>query len=1438
MQKSKLIIAAIIALVTLSLFGTTLKTNESRESTTLKSIKDSFESFFKKSRNERIYIQTDKGFYKPGEIVWFAAHVRNDDNLKASDISDIIYVELISPRGSIDKNFKLLVKDGIAKGDLDLTGYLGGIYKLKAYTQFQKNDSTILMAEKEITIQSAVLPRLKLKLDFDKKAYGKGDEVAAKLHIATNEDKDLANSKISYTVLLAGNKIKTLESITDKSGKSTLKFSLPKDLKTSDGILNIKIDYEGDVEAISRTIPIVLNKVDLEFMPEGGDLIESVASKVGFRATNEFGKPADIEGLVMDNNKNIVCKFSSLHDGMGKFAFTPQSNKNYVAKITKPEGIEETYTLPDALKNGYSINAVSNEAGKLQLSAYSFKFDTISLIAQTRGKIFFSKSIAVQKGWTPISINTEIFPIGIAQITLFDGKGVARSERLVFVNRGKQLNVKISTTKETYKPREKVVMNIRTTDEQGLPISSDLALSVVDDNLLSFADDKQGNILSKMLLEPELKQTIHEPNFYFDTKEPKSEEALDNLLMTAGWRRYAWKQIEKNKNLELSYAPEKAIVAGKILDGYESKPVSGAKVSLKKSGKSVITDKDGVFIMPMFDITQENELSITAKGFNEQNIELLNYDQNATYYLYKGEIHRPVFFRGGRAPMEVDAVMNMAPMVAAGIAEQAMEVKYKNPMIAAADLADKKDEAKKDALQNLDDKLFENGEVGDLRFAEIKKKEEIKEEEETPVLFYRAKEFPKKVYAKEDNTRSDLQSTVYWNGHVSTDQNGKATIEFLANDLISSFKATAEGFGANGEIGRAEHNYVVNNLLVVDAKIPTELVSGDVINLPVFIKNNTDEKVEGVMKITLPKMLSTKNSLEQKIFLDAREARKITLPLEVTSVIGKGEIVIEFNGSLNDKLSREVNVVAKGFPANISLSAQELNKTFLINPTNVVPGSMRLSFSAYPNVMTELMKGIEAILQEPYGCFEQTSSSNYPNIMVLDYMRKMKIDNPELEAKAMRLLDEGYKKLIAFETKENGYEWFGAAPAHEALTAYGLIEFEDMKAVYPKVDQAMINRTLKMLLEKRDGKGGFVKNPKALDSFGGADEDITNAYIVYAMTESGYKELAKELDALYESAKKSRDPYIMALAANAFYNVADNKRGDEMLNLLYKEQSDFGFWNGKKHSITRSTGNALKIETTSLVSLAIIKSPNPNQQAIQSAMKFIVGSRSGLGGFGSTQSTILALKALTKYAEFSKKTDEAGTIEVYHNDKLVGTKDYAKGEKGNVVIENLEKYFTEGKQKIEVRFKGCKTALPYSMNVAYNTILPQSSKECVLDLSTKLSEAKTKVGETVRLSTTLKNKTNLGQPMSIAIIGLPAGLSAQPWQLKEMRDKNIFDFYEMIGNNIVVYYRSLAPNATREINFDLKAEVSGAYDAPASSAYLYYTNEHKVWKSLERVLID
>ena len=109
------------------------------------------------------------------------------------------------------------------------------------------------------------------------------------------------------------------------------------------------------------------------------------------------------------------------------------------------------------------------------------------------------------------------------------------------------------------------------------------------------------------------------------------------------------------------------------------------------------------------------------------------------------------------------------------------------------------------------------------------------------------------------------------------------------------------------------------------------------------------------------------------------------------------------------------------------------------------------------------------------------------------------------------------------------------------------------------------------------------------------------------------------------------------------------------------------------------------------------------------------------------------------------------------------------------------------------------------------------------------------MGETVRLTTTLKNKSAEGVPNPIAIIGIPAGLSIQPWQVKEMQEKNLFDFFEIKNGYVVFYFRGMGGSEIKNIHLDLKAEVPGEYEAPASSAYLYYENDMVVWDKPEKV---
>jgi len=359
---------------------------------------------------------------------------------------------------------------------------------------------------------------------------------------------------------------------------------------------------------------------------------------------------------------------------------------------------------------------------------------------------------------------------------------------------------------------------------------------------------------------------------------------------------------------------------------------------------------------------------------------------------------------------------------------------------------------------------------------------------------------------------------------------------------------------------------------------------------------------------------------------------------------------------MGDRFEQPLEVMPKGFPANASLSGKAISQTLEVDVKDLVPGSFQAGFMAYPDVVSDLMGGVESILREPYGCFEQTSSSTYPNIMALQFLENTGQDNPTIRAKAMEMIKKGYKKLVAYETQDKGYEWFGSTPPHEGLTAYGLMEFEDMKDVYASVDPKIMDRTTNWLLSRRDGKGGFKRSDQALDEFGRASEAVNNAYITYALSEAGHKDIDAELDAADKKAIASKDAYQLALIANAYYNIGDNRRGDKVLAVL-EAIIDKGGAEALQadHSITMSGGQSLQVETASLVCLALLKAPNKNMAAINAVVGYIVGNRSGYGGFGSTQATILALKALTQYAVYSKQTATSGGIEILLDNKVVAT---------------------------------------------------------------------------------------------------------------------------------------------------------------------------------------
>ena len=1093
-------------------------------------------------------------------------------------------------------------------------------------------------------------------------------------------------------------------------------------------------------------------------------------------------------------------------------------------------------------------------------------------MAQVRGKVYYSTLIEVKEGSNKFIFPTNNFPIGVSQITLFDSKGIARAERLAFVNKDKHFTISIETEKEKYLPREKVKMIISVKDERGLPMPANLSMSVVNDQLLSFADDKSGNILSKLLLEQDIKEKIEEPAFYFNEKEKKADKALDYLLMTAGWRRFSWEKVMDENPPLITYQGERAIMGGIIYDGETGKPMPNAKIKIA-NGLEYETDANGKFTIKKLDLSAPATLTFDKDGYNPQAQYVQDYDQNIVLYMYKKYYYGYNYNRvmsgsakGMNVPMSAVAVQDVsvaanmegpkrsmrnekAPAFKEGIDKLKKsavnhEGKKSEPVVKLDEDRNKNNDVPKQLkAEQKDVKLAQGGlVVGDDRFKAMDGEfDEEQQMRQAVNVYYRARQFYAPDYEKQEvvETRTDFRNTIYWNPNVEVGNSGKKTIEFFTSDDITSFRTIVEGIAADGGIGRTEKNIFTQLPFAMTTKIPVEVATEDNVSIPLTLKNNTNSPLGGVITITAPDGLKEMVKIPSVQTIMPGAAKTIYLDYKVLDKIGYGEFTIAFKAcGLGDAFTQKIKIAPKGFPVQASFSAQEIEKEYTFEMKNVVNGSLRASFTAYPNVVSDLMKGVEGILQEPYGCFEQTSCTAYPNAMVLDYLKSTDSKDDKTLARASDLLDRGYKRLTTFESSEKGYEWFGANPAHEGLTAYGIMEFMDMKKAGQVIDQKMLDRTAQWLLKHKDGNGGFKRETHAYHDFGRISSEIINAYIVYALAEAGYPDIKKEFEASYKKAVETKDPYMLAMMANAAYSLGDNGKGDNAMSSLISKQAKDGSFTGTTHSITYSQGNSLTIETTSLAIMAILKSPGKNANALNLAVQHLVGTRSGSGVFSSTQGTILALKALTEYAKFSKKATEDGVIDIYVDGKKVGEKTYKAGDKGAIALDGLESFIKgEGKHTLKVKYRGVKNALPYSVAINWSTSLPNSDAACDIDLKTKLASKTANVGETVRMTATITNKKNEEVPSTMAIIGIPAGFTVQPWQLKELQEKNVFDYYEIKGNNIAVYYRGLPAKAIKEINLDLKAEMPGVYDAPASSAYLYYTNEFKTWSGTGSVTI-
>ncbi|MGA7926894.1 MAG: alpha-2-macroglobulin family protein, partial [Candidatus Sulfotelmatobacter sp.] len=701
------------------------------------------------------------------------------------------------------------------------------------------------------------------------------------------------------------------------------------------------------------------------------------------------------------------------------------------------------------------------------------------------------------------------------------------------------------------------------------------------------------------------------------------------------------------------------------------------------------------------------------------------------------------------------------------------------------------------------------------------------------------------------HVRSYFPEALYINPEIITDQNGAASITIPMADSITTWRMAMLASTTHGALGSATSSLKVFQDFFVDLDLPVTLTQGDRVSIPIAVYNYSGARGDVRLQLRSDDWFSlVDDTADKSVQVDSSRVGGSQFTLEARR-IGKFKLTLSarMNGEASraDIVVREIEVIPNGREQNFVFNGRLENTVQhqLNFPATSVPDASKILVRLYPGPLSQVIEGMDSILQMPGGCFEQTSSSTYPNVLALDYMKRTKKLTPEVHAKAEGYIANGYQRLLTFEAPGGGFSWFGKAPANKILTAYGLMEFSDMSKVYD-VDPKLILRTQQWLAEQEQADGSWKPdtqfiNEGATNRFNSDVLRIT-AYLAWSLENTGYQgpavEKAKQFIEKNMSAKM--DSYTLAVVANfaADYGTGDpakdkdrafTRQAMQLLLDARTEKDEQAWWSAEETSVY-ARGASASVETTGLGVQALLKWGEASGTA-RKAMSYIASKKDSAGTWGTTQATIMALRALLLATE-KGAADVQGTLEVLLNGKPV-EKLTLTPENNDLLHQFVFKSIEskgkgpEGANTVEIRFEG-KGGLAYQ--VVGNYFLPWDEKPAQEALSIHVAYDRTHLAQDDIATATATVTNNLGKSANMVMVdlGIPPGFDLLSEDLQSYVERTAgeksarLEKFSLTATQAILYFNSIAPAETLTVHFRLRAKYPIRARTFQSRAYEYY----------------
>jgi len=690
--------------------------------------------------------------------------------------------------------------------------------------------------------------------------------------------------------------------------------------------------------------------------------------------------------------------------------------------------------------------------------------------------------------------------------------------------------------------------------------------------------------------------------------------------------------------------------------------------------------------------------------------------------------------------------------------------------------------------------------------------------------------------------RSYFPEALYINPEIITDKDGRASIVIPMADSITTWRMAMIASTQHGALGTSTSSLKVFQDFFVDLDLPVTLTQGDRVSIPVAIYNYSDSSGDVGLHLETDDWFSLVDDVgEKSVTVESSRVGGSQFTIE-TKRIGKFKLTLSarMKGGAKraDIVVREIEVIPNGREQNLVFNGRlETTVQYEVGfPANTIPEASKIFVRLYPGPLSQVIEGMDSILRMPGGCFEQTSSSTYPNVLALDYMKRTKKLTPEVHAKAEGYIANGYQRLLTFEVPGGGFSWFGNAPANKILTAYGLMEFYDMSKVYD-VDPKLILRTQQWLAGQQQEDGSWKPdtsfiNEGATNRYNSDVLRIT-AYLAWSLENTGYQgpavEKAKRFIEKHRSAKI--DAYTLAVFANFATDYGkDREFTAQAMHLLLDartEKDEQAWWNADETGVY-ATGASAAVETTGLATQALLKWGQASGTA-RKALSYIASKKDSYGTWGTTQATIMALRALLTATE-QGAADVRGTLVVLLNgkpaEKLVLTP-----ENNDLLHQFVFKGIdSQSANTVEIRFEG-KGGLAYQ--IVGNYFLPWDQKPAREPLSIDVAYDRTRLAQDdiATATATVRNNLDKSANMVMVDLGIPPGFDLLSEDLQAYQDKSSglksghLSKFSLTATQAILYFDSFAPGDTVTVKLRLRAKYPIRTRTFKSRVYEYYDPE-------------